>query len=122
MGEINGPKRGVFWVIQEKLFAFPFEEGKYPEALAKSKKTYTHKKLWRIVCPKGCGKPYHYYPRGRVHIAKDGSVHLYLSPHITGEFVTEIKAFFGIVGVIKIHYEHTAHYRCYLDTEWRPEL
>ena len=74
MCEINGPKQGVFWVIQEKLFAFPFEEGKYPEALAKSKVTYTHKKLWRIVCPKGCGKPYHYYPRGRVHIAKDGSV------------------------------------------------
>lgn len=35
--------------------------------------------------------------------------------------MTEIKAFFGIVGDIKIHYEHTAHYRCYLDTEWRPE-
>ena len=86
MREINGPKRGVFWVIQEKLFAFPFEEGKYPEALAKSKKTYTHKKLWRIVCPKGCEK-----------------------------------AVFGIVGDIKIHYEHTAHYRCHLDTEWRPE-
>ena len=35
--------------------------------------------------------------------------------------LTEIKAFFGIVGDIKIHYEHTAHYRCHLDTEWRPE-
>ena len=32
-----------------------------------------------------------------------------------------IKAFFGIVGDIKIHYEHTAHYRCHLDTERRPE-
>lgn len=70
MSEINGPKRGVFWAIQKKLFAFPFEEGKYPEVLAKSKVTYTHKKLWRIVCPKGCGKAYHYYPRGRGHIAK----------------------------------------------------
>lgn len=70
MSEINGPKRGVFWAIQKKLFAFPFEEGKYPEVLAKSKVTYTHKKLWRIVCPKGCGKTYHHYPRGRGHIAK----------------------------------------------------
>lgn len=49
------------------------------------------------------------------------TVHLYLSPHITGEFMTEIKAFFGIAGDMKMHYEHTAHYRCYLDTEWRPE-
>ena len=46
---------------------------------------------------------------------------LYLNLHITDEFVMEIKAFFGIVRDIKIHYEHTAHYRCHLDTEWRPE-
>lgn len=121
MSETNSPKHGVFWIIEGKLFAFAFEEGKYPEALAKSQETYVHEKLWRVVCPKDCVKPYNYYPRGRVHIAKNGTVHLYLSPHITDESVAEIKAFFGIVGEAKIHYDHSAHYRCYLDTDWRAQ-
>ena len=121
MGAKNDPRRGVFWVIERELFAFPFEAGKYPEALAKSKETYTHQKLWPAVRPKGCGKPYHYYPRGRVHITKSGAVHLYLSPHITDDCVTEIKARFGITGEAAIHREYSAHYRCHFDAGWRAE-
>ena len=56
MCEINGPKRGVFWVIQEKLFAFPFEEGKYPEALAKSKANLYPQKIVAYRLPKGLQK------------------------------------------------------------------
>lgn len=94
MRETNAPKRGVFWIIDGKLYAFVYKEGKYPRALAKSKVTYTHKNLWREVCPKGCNKPYNYYPRGRVHIRQDGSVHIYLNPNITEEFLPKIKTFF----------------------------
>ena len=118
MRETNAPKRGVFWIIDGELYAFVYKEGKYPRALAKSKVTYTHKNLWREVCPKGCNKPYNYYPRGRVHIRQDGSVHIYLNPNITEEFLPKIKTFFGITCESEIHYEYTAHYRCYLDTNW----
>ncbi len=44
--------RGVFWVIDQKLYAFPFD-GRYPAGTAKSGKTYNHEKLWGLVRPKG---------------------------------------------------------------------
>lgn len=119
MCKTSFPKNGVFWIIEGKLLAFAFEEEIYPEGIAKSGTTYNHKKLWKAVHPKGCGEPYNYYPRGRVHITKDGTAHLFLSPHITAGFVPEIKVFFGISGDMKIHYDHTPHYYCYLDEGWR---
>ena len=63
---------GVFWLIGDELSAFPFDKEKYPEAFAKSGNTYNHEKLWEAVKPKGCGKPFDYYPRGRVVTAKNG--------------------------------------------------
>lgn len=120
MYEKNTAKRGAFWIIDGKLFAFPFEEGKYIEGIAKSKNTYAHKRLWKTVSSKGCNKPYNYYPRGRVHITEDGTVHLYLSPHIGSESLPEIKEAFGVIGDVIIHYQYTSHYFCYLDEGWNP--
>ena len=38
--------RGVFWVIDGALLAYPFIEGVYAEGTARSGVTYNHKKLW----------------------------------------------------------------------------
>lgn len=36
--------RGVFWIVDDELLAFPFME-KFLEGVAKSGNTYNHKKL-----------------------------------------------------------------------------
>ena len=59
-------KQGVFWLIDNKLLAIPFDKSKYPDGIAKSGDTYNHEKLWKYVKPQNCNKPYNYYPRGRV--------------------------------------------------------
>ena len=41
-------KRGVFWVVDGALLAFPFD-GAIPEATAKRGNTYNHKRLWEHV-------------------------------------------------------------------------
>ncbi len=73
------PMRGVFWVVDEKLLAFPFCPDHplvpfYPEGIAKSGVTYNHEKLWNTLFGKKA-KPYNYYPRGRVEISLPRSVH-----------------------------------------------
>ena len=41
--------RGVFWVIDGVLSAYPFVEGIYAGGTARSGVTYNHKKLWELV-------------------------------------------------------------------------
>ena len=41
--------RGVFWVIDGVLSAYPFAEGVYAEGAARSGATYHHQKLWQAV-------------------------------------------------------------------------
>lgn len=48
------PMRGVFWVVDEKLLAFPFCPDHplvpfYPEGIAKPGVTYNHEKLWNTL-------------------------------------------------------------------------
>ena len=52
--------RGVFWVIDGALLAYPFAEGVYAEGTARSGVTYNHKKLWEQLYGSR-GKPYNYY-------------------------------------------------------------
>ena len=44
-------KQGVFWLIDNKLLAIPFDKSKYPDGIAKSGDTYNHEKLWKYVKP-----------------------------------------------------------------------
>ena len=108
-------KRGVFWLIEGKLHCFPFD-GSYPEGIAKSGNTYNHEKLWQSVRPHGCRKPFDYYPRGRVEITPKGKAVIYMSPHITEAYLPEICGVFGL-NAPTVKYDHSAHYRCYLDEE-----
>lgn len=107
-------KKGVFWLINGELLTFPFDR-KYPEGTAKSGDTYNHQNLWESVRPKGCKKPFDYYPRGRVDISNKGKAVIYISVHIGEEFVTEIKSTFEISGDAIIRYDHSRHYMCFLD-------
>lgn len=115
------PMRGVFWVVDEKLLAFPFCPDHplvpfYPEGIAKSGVTYNHEKLWNILFGKKA-KPYNYYPRGRVEISSQGQSILYMSPHISAAFLPEIKKAFSLYDEPIVRLDYSKHYRCYLDTD-----
>ena len=111
----RNPHNGVFWLIGVSLLAVLFDKNKYPEALAKSGNTYNHKKLWPLVKPKGCNKPFDYYPRGRVVFTNKGEIIIYMSPDIDEKHITEIKSAFNIQDNPIIRYDFSEHYKCHLD-------
>ena len=114
----GGPRRGVFWVIDGELLAYPFREGAYPEGVAKSGNTYNHEGLWAEL--RISGKPFDYYPRERVHVSANGKATVYVSPHIDiGMWLPEIKTLFDIDEErYRVVVDHSAHYRCRLDEGW----
>lgn len=115
------PSRGVFWYIDGKLLAFPYGENEFTSGIAKSGNTYVHKGLWREVRPKGCDKPYNYFPRGRIEITSKGKAILYMNPHVEEIMIPEIMVRFGLKEYPKIIYDNSLHYRCYLDNEWKAD-
>ena len=114
------PTRGVFWVIDDELLAFPFVEGDV-NGIAKSGNTYNHKKLWQDIKPRGCNKPYNYYPRGRVDFSNKGKSIIYVNPNIDESIIPEIKIEFGLRDDPEIRYDNSQHYRCYMDDGWKPD-
>ena len=107
-------KKGVFWLIDGELFAFPFD-GTHPEGIAKSGDTYNHMRLWDSVKPKGCHKPFDHYPRGRVDVTNKGKAVMYISPHIGGNVLDEIRHMFEVGEDCIIRYDHSRHYECSQD-------
>ena len=106
--------RGVFWVIDGALLAYPFIEGVYAEGTARSGVTYNHKKLWELVHGSR-GKPYNYYPRGRVVKGTKSKAIVYMNPNITNEFISSIKEMFEIKEEPIIKLDYSKHYKCFLD-------
>lgn len=106
--------RGVFWLINGELYAYPFDENS-TEGIAKSGNTYNHKELWESVKPKRCNKSFDYYPRGRVEITSKGKPIIYMSPHIDEYYVPEIRSQFGLKSEPEIRYDWSKHYECHLD-------
>ena len=109
-------KRGVFWLIGEKLLCCPFD-GSIPEGTAKSGNTYNHKKLWEHLHPCGRKVSFDYYPRGRVELTANGRALVYMSPHIGREHIPEIMKAFGLDSEPEVKYDHSKHYHCYLDRD-----
>ena len=105
-------KRGVFWIVDNQLLAFPFDETSN-EGIAKSGNTFNHKLLWDSVKP--CNKPFDYYPRGRVDYNAKGKAIIYINPNIDVKYISEIKASFGITAEPEVRYDYSQHYKCYLD-------
>lgn len=114
------PSRGVFWVIDGELFAYPFMDD-FSEGVAKTGNTYNHKLLWPHVKPASCNKPYNYYPRGRVDITNSGKFRIYMNHNIDESLISEIKVEFGIREDPKVIYDYSEHYKCYLDEGWKPD-
>lgn len=112
--------RGVFWIVDGNLLEFPFTEN-YSSGIAKSGNTYNHKKLWNDIKPKGCNKPYNYYPRGRVDISNKGKPIIYMNPNVDSSIIPEIKIEFGLRDDPVIRYDHSKHYKCYMDDGWKPD-
>jgi len=112
---------GVFWVIDGELLAFPFGTVDTYCGIAKSGLTYNHKKLWPDVKPKKCNKPYNYYPRGRVEITNSGKPVIYMNPNIDESIISDIKVEFGLGVEPVINYDHSNHYKCYMDDGFKPE-
>ena len=112
--------RGVFWLVDGELLAYPFYEDTYL-GVAKSGNTYNHKKLWKEIS--NGSKPYNYYPRGRVDISNTGKAIIYMNPNLNDELtISKIKVEFGIRGNdYKIYEDHSEHYKCYLDEGWKPD-
>ena len=112
--------RGVFWVVDDKLLAYPFVED-FSVGVAKSGNTYNHKKLWPYIRPAGNNHPYNYYPRGRVDIDNKNRVVIYLNPNVPENMLSDIRKEFGIIEVPIIRYDHSEHYKCHLDDGWKPD-
>ena len=108
--------RGVFWLVDDQLLAFPFYEGA-DVGVAKSGTTFNHEKLWDSVKPRGVNKPFNYYPRGRVDFKSDGTPIIYMNPNIGEDWIPQIKTEFGLRKDPIIHYDYSEHYKCYLDEE-----
>ena len=126
--------KGMFWIVDRDKVAYnaPYcvripcnPEGQSTEIdatnLAKSGDTYNHERYWKSM-PKAIthGKPFDYYPRGRVEIAH-GKATIYLNPHIAIVAVEQfVAATFGLTvdnGVTRVitKADGSKHYRCYLD-------
>lgn len=114
------PSRGVFWIIDDELYSFPFVEDD-TIGIAKSGLTYNHKKLWSDIKPKGCNKPYNYYPRGRVDFTNKGKPIIYMNPNIDKSMIPDIKAMFGLRSDPVVRYDNSEHYKCYLDDGWKAD-
>lgn len=121
--EVKEQSKGVFWLIDNKIYAFPFYDSDvYYSGIAKSGDTYNHKKLWNDIKPKGCNKSYNYYPRGRVDIDNKGRAIIYMNPNISEEdYLDDIKIEFGLRSTPIIHYDYSDHYKCYLDSGWKKD-
>lgn len=126
--------RGVFWITDidniynsEFYFRIPCDKNgtalaEVPvEMSAKSAGNYNHEKLWESLPKrKTGGKPFDYYPRGRVEI-KNGMAVVYHSPHIPqDELKKSLMEKFNLTaenGIKKIRLvaDGSEHYRCCLD-------
>lgn len=88
---------------------------------SKNTDNYNHKNLWATLPKKNTeGKPFDYYPRGRIEINR-GIATIYHSPYIPQD---ELKAWaidkFNLtkhngIKKVKMVADGSSHYRCYLD-------
>lgn len=108
--------RGVFWMIDNEIAAFPFD-GNIDVGVAKSGNTYNHRLLWDAVLKSRYKKAFDYYPRGRVEINASGKAVIYMNQNISEENVKDICKYFEVDSEPIVKYDHSKHYKCHLDWE-----
>ena len=111
--------KGIFWLIENELFCLKIPCDKNgtplnPETAfsAKSGDNFNHKAEWEKLSKKVTrGKPFNYYPRGRVEI-KNGKVTIYLNPYLNKEkIINALCKEFSILSLpIKVKNDGSAHY------------
>jgi len=97
-------EKGVFWLIENNLLCFKGD-------------TFNHQRMWETLPRKTTGgKPYNYYPRGRVVTKRDKAV-IYLNPNISNELViNDITREFNLTQTdVDVKMDGSKHYKCYLD-------
>ena len=124
--------RGVFWVTDTELSEDSIidvkiactRDGRLTDADSDTQaehlqKEINHKKIWAQLPHKvTLGKPFDYYPRGRVEVRKGGSVLIFCSPYICTDKLKEaISNLFGLTeqnGIkgVTLKADGSAHYRC----------
>lgn len=119
LGMTKEPSRGVFWIIDGEVLSFPFYNDIYSPGVSKSGLTYNHKNLWPQVKPKGCNKPYNYYPRGRVELGLKYPT-IYVNPNFDKCDLAQVKTDFELRDEPRVIIDTSPHYRCYLDAGWVP--
>lgn len=119
--------KGVFWITEdcaeEYFFRIPCDlsgnvvgETEYP-LCSKDGTNYNHKALWAVL-PKSLtrGKPFDYFPRGRVEI-RGSKAFVYLNPDVNTEEIQElIKGRFGLtepngIQAVRFISDGSRHYR-----------
>lgn len=113
--------KGLFWVVDDELLAFPYDPDDFEFAKSKNGLTYTHRKLWPKIAQKHSNKPYNYYPRGRVDIDNKGRSVIYVNLNVSEDDLKEIRRQFGIREEPIVKYDNSSHYRCHLDDGWKPD-
>lgn len=130
---MNKLYRGIFWIkdinnlennsnylikIETNLSGNPIS---YPYAFnSKKGYNYTHKGIWKQLDRKYTnGKPYDYYPRGRVEI-RDNKLWIYMNRNLYRDDVIDyIKKEYGLNNQKfvnqKIEIDFHGHYKCHLD-------
>ncbi len=105
-------------VINDTNFNIDFDKS------SKGQDNYNHKKVWNTLSVKDTkGKPYNYFPRGRVEISNNKAI-IYCSPHIVcDELKNWIIDKFNLTnynGIKKIRVipDYSEHYECYLDLDY----
>ena len=129
--------RGIFWITDidniysSKLyFQIPCDssgsiddmEFKIPDTMSSTgSDNYNHKRVWNSISNKETkGKPFDYYPRGRVEIS-NGIAKVYHSPYIDQNdlkyWVIDKFHLTPVNGIkkVKMIADGSSHYHCYLD-------
>lgn len=109
---------GIFLDIPCTSDGTPFDTS---ELNAKTGTTYNHERTWPMLSNEITdGKPYNYYPRGRVEIA-NGKATIFANPNIANQqlidWCTDKFNLTAANGIKKIRLivDGSEHYKCYLD-------
>lgn len=109
---------GIFLDIPCTSDGTPFDDSKLN---AKTGTTYNHERTWSMLGNNVTGgKPYNYYPRGRVEIA-NGKATIFANPNIaTQQLIDWCTDKFNLTSVngikkIRLIVDGSEHYKCYLD-------
>lgn len=121
--------RGIFWVIAESeeelidknIFdihimcspdGIPSQEYSFN---SKNGETYNHKATWsRLDKSITKGKPFDYYPRGRVEI-RNGKATIWMNGNIL-HLADDIKLKYGLVSIpVQVKEDGSEHYKCHFD-------